>query len=111
MLDPASADSAYMTSSSSAVRDWSLSLQVFVYLQLLDFVTTWLGFRLGLSEASPFIRLLMYAGPLAGVLISKIGALLLGAYCVWRRRYGVINIINYWYAALVVWNLALVVSR
>ena len=39
--------------------DWSLSLQVFFYLQVLDVLTTWLGFRIGLSEASPFIRMLM----------------------------------------------------
>jgi len=32
--------------------DWSLSLQIFLYLQVLDVLTTFLGFRLGLSEAS-----------------------------------------------------------
>ena len=33
--------------------------QVFVYLQLLDLLTTLLGLRLGAVEASPFVRLLM----------------------------------------------------
>ena len=37
--------------------------QVFIYLQLLDLLTTLLGFRLGAAEASPFIRLMMHAGP------------------------------------------------
>ena len=91
--------------------DWSLSLQVFLYLQVLDVLTTWLGFRLGLSEASPFIQLLMHLGPAAGLVGSKMVALLLGAFCVWRGRFRVIYWINYWYAALVVWNLALIVSR
>jgi Domain of unknown function (DUF5658) len=91
--------------------DWSFSLHVFLYLQVLDVVTTWLGFRVGLAEASPFIRLLMHSGPLAGILASKAVALLLGAICVWRRRYQVIHLINYWYAALVVWNLSLIITR
>ena len=92
-------------------RDWSLSLQVFSYLQVLDALTTWLGFRVGLSEASPFIHFMMQWGPLAGLLASKVVAFALGGYCVYRRRFQVINWINYWYAALVVWNLALIISR
>lgn len=91
--------------------DWSLSLQVFFYLQVLDVLTTWLGFRIGLSEASPFIRVLMGLGPMAAVLGSKVLALGLGALCVWTGRLHVIRLINYWYAALVVWNLALILSR
>jgi hypothetical protein len=74
-------------------------------------MTTWLGFRVGLVEASPFVRLLMHSGPLAGVMMSKVVALLLGAICVWRRRYQVIHLINYWYAGLAVWNLSLIVTR
>jgi hypothetical protein len=90
--------------------DWSLSLQVFLYLQVLDVLTTWLGFRLRLSEASPFIHFLMRLGPTAGLLGSKVVALLLGAFCVWRGSFNVIRVINYWYAAVVVWNLALIVG-
>ncbi len=92
-------------------RDWSLSIQVFLYLQVLDVLTTWLGFRIGLSEASPFIQFLMHLGPLAGLLGSKLVAFLLGGFCVWSGRFKIIRLINYWYAALVIWNLALIVSR
>jgi Domain of unknown function (DUF5658) len=92
-------------------RDWTFSLHVFLYLQVLDVATTWLGFRLGLAEASPFVRLLMHWGPLAGVVASKAVAVGLGAVCVWRRRFAVIHAINYWYAGLVVWNLALITTR
>ena len=97
------------TTASSA--DWSLSLHTFLYLQVLDVLTTFLGFRMGLSEASPFIRALMGMGPMAGVLLSKVVALLLAAACVRSGRYNVIRLINYWYAALVVWNLTLILSR
>jgi hypothetical protein len=91
--------------------DWSPSLQLFFYLQLLDVLTTLLGFRLGLSEASPFIQFLMHFGVLTGLLGSKVVAVCLAAFCVWRRRFRVITLINYWYAALVIWNLALIATR
>jgi hypothetical protein len=91
--------------------DWSLNLQLFLYLQALDALTTWLGFKVGLAEASPFIQLLMHLGPLTGLLASKAVAVLLGGFCVWRKRLQVINWINYWYATLVLWNLSLIVTR
>src|SRR5579863_10452708 len=91
------------------IADWSGSLQLFLYLQLLDVVTTMLGMRMGLSEASPFIHFLMRFGVMGGLLGSKIVSVALGAFCVWRRRFRVIELINYWYAVLVVWNLVLIV--
>jgi len=85
--------------------------QIFVYLQLLDLLTTLLGFRVGAAEASPFIRMLMHAGPFAGVAASKLLALVLGALCVYTKRHHLIRWATYWYAALVVWNLTLILSR
>jgi hypothetical protein len=85
-----------------------LSVQVFIYLQLLDFATTLIGMRLGLGEASPFIRLLMRLGPAAGLAASKLIALLLGAICIWLNKRRLLRWMNYWYAALVVWNIALI---
>ena len=32
---------------------------IFIYLQLLDLLTTLAGFRMGAAEASPFLRMLM----------------------------------------------------
>jgi hypothetical protein len=85
-----------------------LPIQVFLYLQVLDFITTMVGFRMGLSEASPFVRLLTFAGPAVGVLLSKGVAIGLGAVCVGTRRIHIIHWINYWYAGLVIWNLCLI---
>jgi hypothetical protein len=96
---------------SAPPTDWSLSLQVFFGLQALDVLTTLLGFHLGLVEASPFIKFLMRLGPVAGLVGSKMVAALLGALCVWRGRPQVIRLINYWYAGLVIWNLALIMTR
>jgi hypothetical protein len=97
-----------VTSNVSVVqRDWSLSVEVFLYLQMLDVLTTWLGLRLHCAEASPFIRYLMHLGPVAGLLGAKLIAILLGGFCVWRQRFLVIQMINYFFAALVTWNMAI----
>lgn len=84
--------------------------QVFIYLQLLDLLTTLLGFRVGAAEASPFIRMLMHAGPAVGVIASKAVALGLGALCVRSGKMHVIRWATYWYGALVVWNLMVMIA-
>ena len=84
--------------------------QVFVYLQLLDLLTTLVGFRIGAAEASPFIRVLMHAGPAAGVIVSKVLALGIGALCVYLNKAHVVRWITYWYAGLVVWNLMVMLA-
>lgn len=83
---------------------------IFIYLQLLDLLTTLVGFRLGAAEASPFIRVLMHAGPAAGVLLSKLVALALGGLCVYVKKLNLIRWVSYWYAGLVVWNLMVMLS-
>jgi hypothetical protein len=77
----------------------------FAYLQLLDVLTTLLGVRAGCEEISPFVRRLMDLDPLAGLGVSKIVAFVLAGTCILLRRQRVIGWINCWYAALVVWNL------
>ena len=84
-------------------------VQTFVYLQLLDFLTTLMGFRLGASEASPFIRMLSHFGPSTGLALAKLLALALGGVCVWLKKDRIINWINYWYAGLIVWNLSILI--
>ena len=80
-------------------------IQVFVGLQLLDLLTTLLGFKLGAAEASPFIRMLMHAGPTAGVVLSKVLALALGGVCIYTGKSHLIRWISYWYGGLIAWNL------
>jgi len=85
-------------------------VQVFFYLQLLDLLTTLIGLRLGAAEASPFVRLLMHAGPALGIAASKVLAIALGAYCVYTRRLGLIRLMSYWYGGLVAWNLFILLA-
>ena len=87
-----------------------LHIQVFIYLQVLDFLTTLVGLQIGLAEASPFIRTLMEMGPATGLLISKLVAFALGGVCIWLNKRHVVKWINYWYAGLVVWNICLILA-
>jgi Domain of unknown function (DUF5658) len=80
-------------------------IYIFVYLQVLDLLTTLVGFRLGASEASPFIRVMMHFGPAVGVVLSKLFALGLAGACVYLKKDHIIKWITYWYGGLVVWNL------
>lgn len=88
-----------------------LVIQVFIYLQLLDLLTTLIGFRLGAGEASPFIAKMIHAtSPALGVAASKVIALAIGGLCVATNRARLINWINYWYAGLIVWNLVIILA-
>ena len=85
-------------------------IYIFIYLQLLDLLTTLVGFRLGASEASPFIRLMMHFGPAAGVVLSKLFALSLAGMCLYLKKDHIVRWITYWYGALVVWNLTVMLG-
>lgn len=87
-----------------------LAVQIFLYLQVLDMLTTMVGIRLGASEASPFVRALMEFGQTPGLLLSKLIAIGLGGLCIWVQRAHLIRWICYWYAGLVVWNLGVLLS-
>ena len=80
-------------------------IEVFLYLQVLDILTTLIGFSLGNGEASPFVRLMVHWGPFTGLVLSKIVAASLALACLLLRRRKLILWINYWYAAVIVWNL------
>jgi uncharacterized membrane protein YjjP (DUF1212 family) len=84
-----------------------VAARFFVCLQVLDWITTLLGLHFGAAEASPFVRLLMQAGPAVGVTIAKLLALGLGGFCVYTRRFGLLRLASCWYGGVVVWNLAI----
>jgi hypothetical protein len=58
---------------------------------VLDVISTLIGFSLGSAEASPFIRLLVRWGPLAGLAASKLCAA--GLVVVWNL-YTVLRVLN-----------------
>lgn len=86
-----------------------LVIQVFIYLQVLDFLTTMVGFRVGASEASPFVAHLIHvSSPALGVAASKLVGLGIAGLCVVTNRVRMLSWANYWYAALIVWNLSMI---
>jgi formate-dependent nitrite reductase membrane component NrfD len=84
------------------------AIEIFAFMQLLDIMTTLIGFRLGASEASPFIRSFLNYGPLPALLLAKAIAFGIGGACIILRRAHIIDYINYWFAALTTWNLAVI---
>ncbi len=87
------------------------AIPVFLYLQLLDVLTTLVGFKLGASEASPFIAKLIHAtSPALGVAASKVVGLGIWGLCLVMNRARLVGWINYWYACVIVWNLAIILT-
>lgn len=82
------------------------SLTVFLALQVLDILTTLLGLQVGAQESSIFLSRLMHIGPVAALLIAKIMAVALVAMAMRMKRPRVVVFLNYWFAAVVTWNLA-----
>jgi len=87
------------------------SLSIFVFLQILDVLTTLIGLRLGASEASMFIARVMHLGPLPGLMISKILAVVLVLIAMRHRQPRVVVLANFWFAGVVTWNLAMIFSQ
>ena len=86
------------------------SVGLFFSLQVLDALTTMIGLRAGASESNIFVSRVMQWGPLTGLAISKLFALmvLVTAFRLGRQR--VIVAVNLVSAAVVTGNL-LVISR
>ena len=80
-------------------------LEVFVFLQLLDFLTTIVGLRHGAQELNPFIVQMMSIGTVEGLVVCKVAMLLMALVVVWYGRLRVIATVNYVFAAIVVWNI------
>jgi hypothetical protein len=77
------------------------------YLQLLDLLTTIAFLVQGVQEGNPIVRfaLELTPSPLAGLLMVKIAALVLGVYC-WRSdKTRLLGKVNVMFALLIAWNL------
>jgi hypothetical protein len=81
------------------------SIVLFLGLQILDVLTTLVGLHFGAQEGSSFIGRLLGGGPLTGLLISKILAAGLAAFAMFLNRKRMLVFLNFWFAAVVVWNV------
>ena len=60
---------------------------------------------MGAQEASIFVGRLLHLGPIAGLFIPKLFSLLLVLAAIRFKRARLIVFMNYWFAAVVTWNL------
>ena len=84
-------------------------LAQFVYLQLLDVLTTLVYMEHRGRESNPLVKLLMHSAgsPIGGLLLTKLLAFGIALYC-WRRsREKMLWGVNLFYSAVVVWNLVM----
>jgi hypothetical protein len=79
--------------------------QVFLFLQVLDLLTTVVVLKVGGYEANPLVRYFMHLGPIGGLIIAKALVVAVGAAIVWYNRHRAVFIANYAYAGVVCWNL------
>ena len=84
----------------------SLLLQ-FVYLQILDVLTTIAFLMQGVSESNPVVKWAIREAPhpIGGFLLLKLFAVLLAVYCVLRARDALLRKVNVFFAFLVAYNL------
>jgi hypothetical protein len=82
-------------------------LAQFVYLQLLDVLTTVAFLLNGVAESNPVVRWAMEAAPnpFSGLILVKVAALALGVYCMLSARQQLLKKVNIFFAGLVAYNL------
>jgi hypothetical protein len=93
---------------------WNHMILQFMYLQMLDFLSTLAFLAHGVQEANPLVRAAMAWGgsPWSGLLAVKVLAVGLGLFCWKSGRIRLLARANAAFACLVVWNLvALIVGR
>ena len=83
----------------------SMTFVIFILLQALDITTTLIVLHGGGSEANPMVNKLMGIGPVAGLAIAKVLAVVVGALVVWRGHGRALRAANYIYAGVICWNL------
>ena len=83
----------------------------FVYLQLLDILTTLAFLMQGVAEANPFVRWALAVGenPVQSLVMVKVVAVALAVYCVVRARHRVLRIANIFFAIVVAYNLVVII--
>ena len=83
----------------------------FVYLQLLDILTTLAFLLQGVAEANPFVRWALSQGqnPIHGLVMVKVFAVALAVYCVVRARHRVLRFANIFFAIVVAYNLVVII--
>ncbi len=82
-------------------------LAQFIYLQLLDVLTTVAFMMQGVGEGNPVVRWAMRAmeNPFGGLFLLKAAGVGLAILCIYRSREKLLQRVNVLFAAVIVYNL------
>ena len=86
-------------------------LAEFVYLQLLDVLTTIAFLLQGVGEGNPIVRWVIRYGPhpIGSLFLMKAVAVAMAIVCVYRHREGLLRKVNIFFAVVVLYNLAVLI--
>ena len=86
-------------------------LAEFVYLQILDVLTTIAFLLQGVGEGNPIVRWAIREGPhpIGSLLLLKFGAVLLAVFCLYRSQERLLRKVNIFFAVLVLYNLCVLI--
>ncbi len=86
-------------------------LAEFVYLQLLDVLTTIAFLLQGVGEGNPIVRWVIRYGPhpIGSLFMMKAVAVAMAIFCVYRHREGLLRKVNIFFAVVVLYNLAVLI--
>lgn len=90
----------------------TLNLLHYVYLQILDLLTTVAFLIHGVQEGNPFVRMAMEQAPnpLLGLVGMKLLAILPGMVCWWTGRARLLSRVNLFFALVIAWNLCAIIA-
>ncbi len=82
-------------------------LAQFVYLQVLDVLTTMAFLLHGVSESNPLVKWSMRVAPdpFSGLILIKVAGVALGIFCAVTARHQLLRKVNIFFAGLVAYNL------
>jgi len=83
-------------------------LSIYTLLQLADLATTAVTLRLGGVEVNPLVHVFMAVGPLVGLLLAKLVAMLAAIGCVFLKKPRALRCANLVFAGIVLWNLTII---
>lgn len=86
-------------------------LTAFIYLQLLDVLTTIAFMMHKVEEMNPLIKWAMRESfnPLMGLVLVKVAAVMLAVLCVASSRYSVLRKVNVFFALVVAYNVVVLI--
>jgi hypothetical protein len=86
-------------------------LAEFIYLQVLDLLTTLAFITYGIAEVNPVVKWAMRESPSAfgGLFLVKVAAVLLAIYCMAHSKQRLLRGVNIFFAGVVAYNVVVLI--